>query len=218
MLDGYGPQGWWPILGYKGINPTKTGSLTGYHPDDYDFPRNDAERFEICIGAVLTQNTAWLNVEKALLNLKEEGYLCPRKLLEADDETIAEAIKPSGYFNVKTRKIKEFSRFYLTLEGRVPARDELLSVWGIGPETADCMRLYAYNQPEMVVDAYTRRILEHLGMIEQGLKYEALKAYCVNYIEKSVQDYQEFHALMVDHAKRHYSKKPYQDPFSKSVN
>jgi len=144
LLSVYGPQGWWPLLGYEGSNPTKTGRLTGYHVGLYDFPRTPRERVEICVGAILTQNTAWANVEKALVGLEAAGLLLPESILEAGDTEISEAIRPSGYFNVKARKLRELALFLVAKGERTPTRSELLSLWGIGPETADSILLYAY--------------------------------------------------------------------------
>jgi endonuclease III related protein len=202
LLEAYGPQGWWPLLGHEGVNPTKTGSITGYHPGDYTFPRNDAERFEICTGAVLTQNTAWPNVEKALRALATANALNPEAILTLPEADLATLIRPSGYHNTKARKLKELATFFLGLQGRTPSRDELLAVWGIGPETADSIRLYAYGQPEMVVDAYTRRIFERLAFVPAPASYDELKRHCSACLPAEVIVYQEFHALIVEHAKR----------------
>lgn len=202
LLAAYGPQGWWPLLGHAGINPTKTGSITGYHPADYTFPRNEAQRFEICTGAILTQNTAWPNVEKALRALTEAGSLSPEAFLELPALELAALIRSAGYHNAKARKLKELAAFFRSLQGRTPTRDQLLAVWGIGPETADSIRLYAYHEPEMVVDAYTRRVFERLGLVPGPASYDALKACCIANLPPEVVVYQEFHALIVEHAKR----------------
>jgi endonuclease-3 related protein len=106
LLAAYGHQGWWPLLSHKGTNPTKTGSTTGYHPGDYSFPHNDAERFEICCGAILTQNTAWTNVEKALQQLAGIKALTPEKIAAMEHERLAALIRPAGYYNQKARKLK----------------------------------------------------------------------------------------------------------------
>ena len=198
----YGPQGWWPLLGHRGSNPTLAGRLTGYHPGDYSFPRSEAQRFEICCGAILTQSTAWPNVEKALQALAEHGLLAPREILAVDDEHVQQAIRPSGYFRAKARKLRAFSEFYLQLSGRPPSREQLLQVWGVGPETADSILLYAYAQTEMVVDAYTLRVLRRHGYQRGQPSYAAAKAYCEENLPCSLAGYQEFHALMVEHAKR----------------
>ena len=125
LLAAYGPQGWWPLLGHAGSNPTKTGSIAGYHPGDYAFPRNEAERFEICTGAILTQNTAWPNVEKALKALAASGALQPEAFLDLPEAELAALIRPSGYHNTKARKLKELAVFFRKLQGRIPTRDEL---------------------------------------------------------------------------------------------
>ena len=158
LLKLYGPQGWWPLLNCKGINPTKTGAVKGYHPNDYSYPKNDRQRFEICIGAILTQNTSWPQVEKALLNLKGLNALNPEEMKNLKLEKLKQAIKPAGYFNQKARKIKEFTDFYLSLNNKISTREELLELWGIGPETADSILLYAFKVPTFVVDAYTKRV------------------------------------------------------------
>ena len=198
----YGPQGWWPLLGHQGSNPTFTGRLTGYHPADYSYPRTDAQRFEICCGAILTQNTAWPNVEKALQALADQGLLAPREILAVDEERLQQTIRPSGYFRAKARKLRAFCEFYLRLAGRSPSREQLLQVWGVGPETADSMLLYAYAQTEMVVDAYTLRVLRHHAYQRSQPSYAAAKTYCERKLPRSLAGYQEFHALMVEHAKR----------------
>ncbi len=202
LLETYGPQGWWPLLGHDGTNPTKTGSITGYHPGDYSFPRSEAERFEIGIGAILTQNTAWTNVEKALQALANANSLNPKAIIAFPHDHLAALIRPSGYHNTKSRKIKEWATFFSNLDHPIPRRDELLSVWGIGPETADSIRLYAYSQPEMVVDAYTRRIFEGLLFVPAPASHDALKQHCVENLPREVTVYQEFHALIVEHSKR----------------
>jgi endonuclease-3 related protein len=202
MLRSYGPQGWWPLLGHAGSNPTLTGRLTGYHPGDFSFPRDDQQRFEICCGAILTQNTAWTNVEKALDGLSRQALLSPPAILSASDMTLESAIRSSGYFRAKAKKLRAFADFYRRLDGRTPSRDALLAVWGVGPETADCIRLYAYGQVEMVVDAYTIRVLCRHGFCRQPLDYARAKRLCERCLPRTLESYQEFHALVVEHAKR----------------
>ena len=209
LLDTYSYQGWWPITDYMGTNPTKTGSTQGYHPKDYSFPRNSLEQFEIVIGAILTQNTSWPQVEKSIINLKELINLSPYEILELGEEDFKKAIKPSGYFNQKYNYLRNVSEFYISLEGRTPERKDLLSVKGIGPETADSILLYAYGQKEFVVDAYTRRIFSYLGLINEKDSYNRIKKMFEDDFDGDVNDYQEYHALIVEHAKNHYLKKPY---------
>jgi len=193
----YGPQGWWPLLDNKGTNPTKTGSIDGYHPGDYDFPKAENERFEICLGAILTQNTSWPNVEKALKNLKKDNLINPHNMIKENPDRIKELIRPAGYFNQKTKKIFLFIDFYINLNNQTPSREQLLDLWGIGPETADSILLYAYKQPVFIVDTYTRRLLNM-----QDKPYEEIKHLIESSLEKDYKIYQEFHALIVEHGKR----------------
>lgn len=209
LLDTYSYQGWWPITDYDGENPTKTGSTQGYHPGDYSFPRNSPERFEIIIGAVLTQNTSWPQVEKSISNLKQLTDLTPYEILNLNEDDFKLAIKPSGYFNQKYNYLRNVSQFYISLDGQTPERKKLLSVKGIGPETADSILLYAYGEKEFVVDAYTRRIFSYLGLIDEKDSYNKIKKLFEDNFDGGVNDYQEYHALIVEHAKNHYLKKPY---------
>ena len=202
LLAAYGAQGWWPLLAHAGSNPTLTGRLTGYHPGDFTFPRTSAQRFEICCGAILTQNTAWTNVERALDLLARKELLSPDAILSATDDTLETAIRSSGYFRAKAKKLRAFSEFYRCLRGQTPTRDVLLDVWGIGPETADSIRLYAFKETEMVIDAYTLRVLLRHGYCRPPLDYALAKWYCERHLPRSLEGYQEFHALMVEHAKR----------------
>ncbi len=202
LLKLYGPQGWWPLLGCKGINPTKTGAVKGYHPNDYSYPKNNIQRFEICIGAILTQNTSWLQVEKALLNLEKLRVLTPLAVKKLNLEKLKQAIKPAGYFNQKAKKLKIFAEFYINLKEKTPTRDELLNIWGIGHETADSILLYAFKVPTFVVDAYTKRVFAKLGFIKKNEQYEKVKKLFEYNLPKDFKLYQEYHALIVEHAKR----------------
>ncbi len=191
----YGPQGWWPLINYKGKNPTKTGSVNGYHPGNYEFPRNEKEKFEICLGAILTQNTSWPNVEKALINLNKEKILSSKGIIESEGDIVKECIKPAGYYNQKYKKIKLFCDFFISLKGRTPKREELLNLWGIGEETADSILLYAYKKPVWVIDAYTKRVFERTGINIKEIK------------EMKYEKLNEIHALLVEHCKRVCLKK-----------
>ena len=156
LLATHGPQHWWPA----------------------DDP------FEVMLGAVLTQNTAWSNVERALASLKERTPLEPEAILALDPADLADALRPSGYFNLKARRLRAFCESYhraggLDALGRLTTqelRQELLAVKGIGPETADDMLLYAFERPVFVVDAYTRRIYARLGLLGGGEDYETIRA------------------------------------------
>jgi len=202
----YGAQGWWPLLDVDGINPTKTGSIKGYHPNDYSYPKTKNQCFEICIGAILTQNTSWPSVEKSLLNLKELIDITPENILKLDIDKLKEAIKPSGYYNQKSERLKIFSEFFITCKS-IPTRDELLKVKGIGNETADSMLLYAFKVPSFVIDAYTKRILLNLNLISENAKYDEIKELFEKNTEKNLEIYQEYHAMIVEHAKNYYRKK-----------
>jgi endonuclease III related protein len=208
MLNHYGYQGWWPIIEYLGTNPTKTGSIKGYHVKDYSFPKNDSQRFEICIGAILTQNTNWINVEKSLLNLYNNKLINPKKIIN-NFEKLKKLIKPSGYFNIKSKYLVNFSKLYLELKGRIPLRDELLKVKGIGKETADSILLYAYNQPFFIIDAYTKKFVKNLKLIDED-NYEKIRIFFETNLPKDYELFSEFHALIVEHAKNYYSKKNYE--------
>ncbi len=212
LLAAYGPQGWWPLLDCRAGSPTGSGALAGYHPGHYGWPRDDRQRFEICVGAILTQNTAWTNVERALHGLAAAGQLEAAAMLRLEEGRLAALIRPAGYFNLKASKLRQFATCFVEWAGRTPSRHELLAIWGVGPETADSMLLYAYGEPEMVVDAYTRRILGHHGFVRPTDGYEQVKAYCCRHLPVDMELYQEFHALLVEHAKRCFRRPPYADP------
>lgn len=208
LLKLYGPQGWWPLLDHCGTNPTKTGSISGYHPGDYSYPKNKHQQFEICVGAILTQNTNWINVEKALLNLKQHNILNPTKLTTKNQEAIKTAIRPSGYFNQKTKKLIIFAHFFRNLPSKkIPTRNQLLELWGVGPETADSILLYAFKQPEFVIDAYTKRILLKENLIQEKATYDQIKQLFQKNLKPDYTLFQEYHALLVEHAKRYHQKK-----------
>jgi endonuclease III related protein len=172
--------------------------------------------FEVCVGAILTQSTSWSNVEKAINNLKKEDMLSPEKLNDIETKKLAKLIRPAGYFNAKARKLKEFTN-YLTKNHNndldrlfsqpIPKlREELLSIWGIGPETADSIILYAAEKPGFVVDAYTKRIFHRLGFTPEKIDYENLKKFSENNLPRDTQVYNEFHALIVRLGKEHCKK------------
>lgn len=217
LYDLYGPQGWWPLINHDGVNPTKTGAIRGYHPENYELPVERNQIYEVILGAILTQNTSWLSAEMALFNLNELNVIEPEKLLELDDETLKSAIRCAGFLNQKAIYIKEITKFFISLNGRIPSRKELLAVKGVGNETAGSILLYAYTQPQFVVDAYTKRIFVHLGIVEENINYMKLKELFESNLPEDVEVYQEYHALIVEHAKRYYSKKPYgvDDPLKK---
>lgn len=181
LLRAYGPQHWWP----------------------------GDSRFEIMVGAVLTQNTAWTNVERAIGNLKRAGALTPEAIVRAPAARLAKWLRPSGYFNVKTRRLKSMCR-WLVEQGGVRAlarqnthdlRVALIAVHGIGPETADDIVLYAFDRPVFVIDAYTRRIFARLGAVRGDEGYEHLRHFFENALGSDAGLFSEYHALIVRHGK-----------------
>lgn len=208
LLNLYGRQGWFPLIELHsyGVNPTKSGSINGYHPGDYSYPKNEKQKFEICVGLILTQNTSWVGAEKALVNLYDEKVLNPKGIDEVSEEKLKSCIKPAGYFNQKSKYLKEFVEFFNNIKD-TPSREDLLNVKGVGKETADGMLLYAFKQPYFVVDAYTKRILTNLGIIDGGYKYEEIRKIFEDNLERDFRIYQEYHALLVEHAKRYYMKR-----------
>ncbi len=163
--------------------------------------------FEICVGAILVQNTAWTNVEKAIANLKQAKLLAPKPLLAADQATLETAIRPAGYFRQKAVRLRLFCQHLLDHYGGSVARmakqplaelrPELLALHGIGPETADDILLYACEKPVFVVDAYTRRIFSRHGLVPGDIKYEALRGFFEDNLEGDVPYFKEFHGLIV---------------------
>jgi len=216
----YGPQGWWPIIGYSGGNPTKTGSIRGYHIGNYELPDTDDQRFEIMLGAILTQNTTWTSAEKALMKLHDLGVINAGKILELDENILKEAIRCAGFLNQKSVYMREIASFFIDLNGQLPTRKQILEVKGVGEETADSILLYAYKQPEFIVDAYTRRILIYWGFIEEKARYRDVKELFESNLPCDVPLFQEYHALIVEHAKRYYQKKPYgiSDPLKDMID
>lgn len=175
----FGPQHWWPAR----------------------------TRFEIMVGAILTQNTAWTNVEKAIANLRREKALTPRALHAAPTAALAQWIRPAGYYNVKARRLHSYTGWLMSAYGgslnrmfKTPTaklREELLSVNGVGKETADSILLYAGKRPIFVVDAYTRRSLKHLGWIRGDEEYDEIAALFMDHLPADEELFNEFHALIV---------------------
>jgi endonuclease-3 related protein len=170
--------------------------------------------YEVIVGAILTQNTAWGNVEKAIANFA--GDLSPERLMRMNKDTLADIIRPAGFFNQKAVYLREVTswfgqyRFSVSVIRKLPLmriREELLSVRGVGRETADSILLYAFGFPSFVVDAYTTRLLLRLP-IDAGKGYEEIKAYFERALPHDVEIYNNFHALIVVNAKEHCRKKP----------
>ncbi len=175
-------------------------------------------RFEIITGAILTQNTAWTNVEKAINNLKNAGILNYQGIKAIEEAELAQLIRPSGYFNQKAKKLKNFICFLennyagsLDSLGKGPlkvAREKLLSVNGIGPETADSILLYAFQKPIFVVDAYTRRIFSRHGFFPQKYSYHQIQEFMMKYLPEDVRLFNEYHAQIVYVGKSFCKPKP----------
>ncbi|MCR4301994.1 MAG: endonuclease III domain-containing protein [Sulfuricaulis sp.] len=173
-------------------------------------------RFEIMVGAVLTQNTAWTNVEKAIANLKQAKALSPEAIARAHPRRLAAWLRPSGYFNIKARRLKALCRWVMQQGGvsrlgklaTPELRHALLGVHGIGPETADDILLYAFERPVFVIDAYTRRIFSRLGLVRGDEDYETLRRKFQDNLENSVPVFSEYHALVVIHGKEICKKQP----------
>ncbi|NOY07421.1 MAG: DNA repair protein [Spirochaetes bacterium] len=214
LFDLYGYQGWWPVPGSAG---SKGFDSAGYHPGNYEPPQNKSERFEIITGAVLTQNTSWNNVEIVLRRIKDENLITPQSIIQAPLDMLASIIRPSGYYNQKAKKLKIVSEFFLNedrldkeaaYDGRI-TRDKLLSLWGIGRETADSILLYAYHFPVFVIDSYTVRIISRAGLIKGGEGYDEIqRIFIPENSNPADRYYNEYHALLVLHAKRFCRKEP----------
>jgi endonuclease-3 related protein len=174
--------------------------------------------FEISIGAILTQNTAWTNVEKAIVNLRAEKLLTPKAMLTCPTDQLETALRPSGYFRMKTRRVRAFCQFLVDHHGGsvkrmakrplAELRPDLLGIHGIGPETADDILLYACEKPVFVVDAYTRRIFSRHGLVAPDVGYEDLRATFEDQLDHDVAVFKEYHGLVVYTAKDFCRKRP----------
>ncbi len=179
----YGPQHWWPADG----------------------------SFEVAIGAILTQNTSWANVERAIANLKTQDCLSFERLFRINKGKLSCLIRPAGYYNIKTERIKNFIKFLkmsyqgcldkMRVKDTVTLRQELLSVNGIGKETADSILLYALDKPVFVVDAYTKRIFSRHGFFHETIDYDDAQDFFLAHLKPDVKVFNEFHALIVRLAK-----------------
>jgi endonuclease-3 related protein len=180
-------------------------ALYNHYGEQKWWPGNS--RFEVIVGAILTQNTNWRNVEKAIKNLKQAKLLTPKAMHAAKVSELAILIRPAGYFNVKAQRLKNFlDTLFASFGGSLTKlfnndaatlREVLLSVNGIGPETADSIILYAAGKPAFVVDAYTKRILSRHGLAHEGSTYHELQLLFTKNIAPEVQLFNEYHALIV---------------------
>ncbi|MCZ6525394.1 MAG: endonuclease [Gammaproteobacteria bacterium] len=181
LLEAYGALDWWPA----------------------------DSTFVVMVGAILTHNTAWTNVEKAITNLRHSNCLTLERVLASSDVTLAQLIRPSGYFNIKAKRLKNLCLWVeenggearLAVVDTASLRSSLLEVNGVGPETADDILLYAFERPVFVIDTYTRRLFTKLGLIEGNEPYEALRQIFEVELEPNVSLFNQYHALIVRHAK-----------------
>jgi endonuclease III related protein len=178
--------------------------------------------FEVMVGAILTQNAAWKNVEKAITALRKSQLLSLEALSRIDEETLAGIIRPSGYYNVKAKRLKSLVRFLvgeyagnigiMSGEHLPVLREKLLGVRGIGPETADSILLYACGKPVFVSDAYTRRILMRHHLIDENADYGQIQTIFMSHLPQDVALFNQFHALIVHTGKSFCRKTPQCDP------
>ncbi len=190
LFSFFGPQNWWPA----------------------ETP------FEVMIGAILTQNTNWKNVEKAIENLKKEGLLSVSELHRIPEQELASLIRPAGYYRMKAKRLKNFISHIVEDHGgnlenlfsqdTESLRKELLSIKGIGPETADSILLYAARRPVFVVDSYTYRILKRHNIIWDDIPYDELQRIFMENLPHDESLFNEFHALIVETGKHFCKKRP----------
>jgi len=189
LLERYGPRDWWPA----------------------------DSRFEVMVGAVLVQNTAWSNAEKAIRALSEAGLLSPQALRSAGQDEIAQLIYSSGYYNMKAKKLKALVEWLgerdddikaLMAEDPATLREDLLAIHGIGEETADDILLYALDMPVFVIDHYTKRLLHRLGLAPEKGPYALYQRLFTDHLSPDVPLFNEYHALIVTHAARVCKKEP----------
>lgn len=174
--------------------------------------------FEVMVGAILTQNTAWINVERAIQNLRQHGLLTPQSLLRISQSRLAKEIRPAGYFNVKAVRLKNFVRFFfseyggsvkrMSRERGLRLREKLLKVNGIGEETADSILLYASGKPFFVVDAYTRRVFMRHRYLKGIEKYQEIQALFERLLPRNVRLFNDYHAQIVQVGKDFCRKAP----------
>ncbi|MFC1919483.1 endonuclease III domain-containing protein [Chloroflexota bacterium] len=190
LVTSYGPQHWWP----------------------------GESAFEVMVGAILTQSVSWTNVEKAISNLKAKSILSPELLRRTPIVELADTIRPCGYYNAKARKLKSLASWLgdycqddlslLSQQAKSMLREQLLKVNGIGQETADSILLYACNKPSFVIDAYTRRIIDRLEILDADYTYDSYQALFSDNLPPDVELFNEYHALMVRHGKDTCRKVP----------
>jgi endonuclease-3 related protein len=187
LFEKFGPQSWWP----------------------------GESKEEIIIGAILTQNTNWNNVDRAINNLKRHSLLDFTRLSEISEEELCRLIRPAGYYNQKAERLKAIAQFFQTNPlnkcnhlSIQEIREKLLSIKGIGEETADSILLYAFDKPMFVVDAYTKRIFYRLGFFQDNISYKEAQDFFMKHIKPDARLYNEYHALLVKLGKEFCKRKP----------
>ncbi len=193
LLETFGEQRWWPT-------------------------QSKNQQFEIVLGAILTQQSSWKNVEEAIRKLKQKNFLTPKRLANADQAQVEKLVRRTSFFKQKARRVIDFAKYLqenysgdiglMFAKDKEKLRGELLSLKGIGKETADSIILYAAHKPIFVVDAYTYRVFSRLGLISGEEKYDELRELIERGIKTDEKVYGEFHALIVEHAKTICKKKP----------
>ena len=169
-------------------------------------------QFEVVLGAILTQNSSWTNVEKALRQLVQQNLVDANQILSCPLSQLEQAVRPSGFFRQKAHRLKTVAGFILDFPRdfyRQVRRDELLSISGVGAETADSILLYACDQPHFVVDAYTRRVFTRYGLLGEDAGHDDVKTFFQASLPNDVTLYKRFHALIVEHAKQTCKKRPH---------
>ncbi|MBU1976162.1 MAG: endonuclease [Nanoarchaeota archaeon] len=207
FYDSYGPQGWWPISGKNRTGKAEDRPL--HVPKHHNGPpKTENDILEIMLGAILTQNTNWKNVEKAIENLSKNNLINQEKLQQIPQNALAEFIRSAGYYNQKAKSIKNQIHFLednpiedLKSKKLEDLRKILLDIKGIGPETADSILLYAFQKPSFVVDAYTKRIFSRIGIIIADDSYDQVKQAFETGLKQDVTLFKEYHALIVEHGK-----------------
>ena len=198
LYKNFKPLGWWPLYNKK------TDEIE-YHPKTYII-KSEQKRFEIIMGAILAQSTSWKNAEKSIKILYNKSFLNKKSLERINIRTLAGLIISSGYHNQKAKKIKEFIKF---INSKKPVtRENLLNVWGVGPETADSILLYAYNKPIFVIDAYTKRVFNRLGLSRINAGYAELQDLFMKNLPSNYKVFNEYHALIVKLAKEYCKNDP----------
>ncbi|MEI6055044.1 MAG: hypothetical protein WCR55_03210 [Lentisphaerota bacterium] len=197
LYSKFGPQKWWPS--------TLEGELIpSYHGQE----PNNKMRFEVAVGAILTQNTTWTNVIKAIANLNRSRLMSPENIFLADRDSLCNEIRSSGYYNQKYKKLISLSEWWKEnfTDIKIGSRDSsyletirnsLLSINGIGPETADSILLYAFDMPSFVIDTYTKRVLARHYGIDSNIKYDSLHSMFMKELPNETILFKEYHALFV---------------------